>query len=114
MMLSIGLKTLQSGLGMLLLSSACAASPSHGESSPDLLLVSLPPASETRLAQNVPDRDRPRSESVPNAAGLSLQMFADQSAGVGSKVSFRVTSKKPGYLLLVDIDANGRMSQIFP
>jgi hypothetical protein len=41
-------------------------------------------------------------------------MFSDQTAGVGSKVSFRVTAKKPGYLLLVDIDANGRMSQIFP
>jgi hypothetical protein len=41
-------------------------------------------------------------------------MFADESAGVGSKVSFRVTARKPGYLLLVDIDANGRMSQIFP
>jgi hypothetical protein len=26
----------------------------------------------------------------------------------------RVTTKKPGYLLLVDIDANGNMSQIFP
>jgi hypothetical protein len=25
-----------------------------------------------------------------------------------------VTTKKPGYLLLVDIDANGKMSQIFP
>jgi len=26
----------------------------------------------------------------------------------------RVTTKKPGYLLLVDIDANRNMSQIFP
>ena len=26
----------------------------------------------------------------------------------------RVTTKKPGYLLLVGIDANGNMSQIFP
>ncbi len=41
-------------------------------------------------------------------------MSPGQSVGVGSKISFRVTAKKPGYLLLIDIDAQGRMSQIFP
>jgi hypothetical protein len=41
-------------------------------------------------------------------------MSPDQSVSVGAKISFRVTTKRPGYLLLVDIDANGRMSQIFP
>ena len=51
---------------------------------------------------------------MPNTANVSLQMFPDQTAGVGTKVSFRVTAKKPGYVLLVDIDADGRMSQIFP
>jgi len=41
-------------------------------------------------------------------------MFPEQTAGVGNKISFRVTTKKAGYVLLIDIDADGRMSQIFP
>jgi hypothetical protein len=78
----------QSGLGLLMLSAA------H--------------------AQNAPDRTTPAAANIPNAANVSLQMLPDQSPGVGTKISFRVTTKKPGYLLLVDIDADGRMSQIFP
>jgi uncharacterized protein DUF4384 len=112
--MSFGCKVLLTGVSMLVLSSAYAASPSFGVPSPEYLRVNLPSASETRLAQNVPNRDAPTTENIPNAASVSLQMFSDQTAGVGAKVSFRVTAKKPGYLLLVDIDANGRMSQIFP
>jgi len=52
--------------------------------------------------------------NIPNTANVSLQMRPDRSVSVGTKISFRVTTKKPGYLLLVDIDANGNMSQIFP
>jgi len=37
-------------------------------------------------------------------------MSPDRSVSVGTKISFRVKTKKPGYLLLVDIDANGNMS----
>jgi len=51
---------------------------------------------------------------LPNTANVSLQMAPDQSVSVGTKISFRVTTNKPGYLLLVDIDPSGKMSQIFP
>jgi hypothetical protein len=64
------------------------------------------------VAQNASDRVSAPAD-LPNAANLSLQMSPD-SAEIGTKVSFRITTKKPGYLLLVDIDANGNMSQIFP
>jgi Domain of unknown function (DUF4384) len=66
-----------------------------------------------RIAQNTSDRNDILPK-VPNAANLSLQMNPGQSVGVGTKISFRVTAKRPGYLLLVDIDPSGRMSQIFP
>jgi hypothetical protein len=33
---------------------------------------------------------------------------------VGGKVTFRVSAKRPGYLILVDVDAAGRVTQIFP
>jgi hypothetical protein len=45
---------------------------------------------------------------------VSLEMIAGRPVEVGSKVTFRVTARKPGYLLLVDIDATGKMTQIFP
>jgi len=66
-----------------------------------------------RVAQNASDRNN-ILPNIPNTANVSLQMSPDQSVGVGTKISFRVKTKKPGYLMLVDIDANGRMSQIFP
>lgn len=66
-----------------------------------------------RIAQNTSDRSN-MLPNIPNSANVSLQMSPDQSVAVGTRISFRVTTKKPGYLLLVDIDANGRMSQIFP
>ncbi|MFB9269863.1 DUF4384 domain-containing protein [Bradyrhizobium erythrophlei] len=49
-----------------------------------------------------------------NPASVSLQMLPGQTVNVGSKVSFGVTARKAGYLVLVDVDAEGRMSQIFP
>jgi len=72
------------------------------------------PASATMvLAQNVPDRTN-EPVNVPNTAKVSLQMSPDRTVPVGSRISFRVTTRRPGYLLLVDIDADGKMSQIFP
>ena len=54
------------------------------------------------------------ARSQTNAAGVSLQILPGQTVTLGGKVSFGVTVRKPGYLILVDIDAEGRMSQIFP
>jgi Domain of unknown function (DUF4384) len=52
--------------------------------------------------------------SIPNTANVALQMSPDQPVGIGAKISFRVRTAKPGYVLLVDIDPSGKMSQIFP
>jgi hypothetical protein len=49
-----------------------------------------------------------------NTASVSLEILPSQTVNVGGKVSFGVTARKPGYLILVDVDAEGRMSQIFP
>jgi len=79
--------------------------------------ASVPPitgaSSVTRIAQKTPERADSHA-NIPNPANVSLQMSPDRTVEVGTKISFRVTAKKRGYLLLVDIDADGRMSQIFP
>jgi hypothetical protein len=41
-------------------------------------------------------------------------MMPGQTVSVGSRVSFRITSKKAGYLVLVDVDATGHLTQIYP
>jgi len=67
-----------------------------------------------RIAQSASDQENIRPNISNTAKVLSLLMSPDQPVAVGTKISFRVKTKKPGYLMLVDIDANGRMSQIFP
>lgn len=51
---------------------------------------------------------------LPNPAKVAIKMIAGASVEVGSKVGFEVTSASRGYVLLVDIDPTGRMTQIFP
>ena len=56
----------------------------------------------------------PGIAKVSNAAEVSLEMLPGQTVSVGSQVSFRVTSRKAGYLVLVDMDATGHLAQIYP
>jgi len=51
---------------------------------------------------------------VPNPAGLSMQILPGPDIAAGSQVSFQVSSKKAGYLILVDVDATGKLIQIYP
>jgi hypothetical protein len=94
-------------LGVVAVSTADALANSS-RSLPDPVIPAV-----LRVAQNAPDGSNAPA-NVPNTASVSLRMSPGQSVSVGTKVSFRVTTRKPGYLLLVDIDANGNMSQIFP
>ena len=54
------------------------------------------------------------TEKVANPAEVKVEMMPGQTVSVGSRVSFRVTSKKAGYLVLVDVDATGHLTQIYP
>jgi len=56
----------------------------------------------------------PIDTKAVNPAELSIELLPALDVAVGTKVSFRVTSKKPGYLILVDVDADGKLTQIFP
>jgi hypothetical protein len=51
---------------------------------------------------------------IANSAEVSVEMMPGQTVSVGSKVSFRVTTKKAGYLVLVDVDVTGHLTQIYP
>ena len=57
---------------------------------------------------------RRMSIRAENAAGLDLAILPDIELASGSKVTFRIATRKPGYLILVDVDAAGKLTQIYP
>ncbi len=51
---------------------------------------------------------------VDNAAGVALDLIPNLEVNAGSKLGFRITTRKAGYLILLDVDATGKLTQIFP
>jgi hypothetical protein len=49
-----------------------------------------------------------------NDAGLELSILPDVELAAGTKVALRVATKKQGYLILVDVDPAGKLTQIYP
>lgn len=67
--------------------------------------VTVPPVTE------IPDLSSVRIE---NPAGLAIEILPGAELSVGTKVRFRIQSKRQGYLMLVSVDASGRLIQIYP
>lgn len=51
---------------------------------------------------------------ILNPAGLSVQIISGSMVGIGDLISFQISSRKAGYLILVDVDAGGKLTQIYP
>ena len=49
-----------------------------------------------------------------NSAGIAIQIMPGPDLQVGTRIAFRVATKKAGYLILVDVDADGKLTQIYP
>jgi len=49
-----------------------------------------------------------------NSAGLALAILPDVELAAGSKVTFRIATRKQGYLIQVDVDPAGKLTQIYP
>jgi uncharacterized protein DUF4384 len=56
----------------------------------------------------------PAGVKVANAAELAVEILPGPEIPTGTKVFFRISTKKEGYLLLVDVDAGGKLTQIYP
>ena len=77
--------------------------------------ANVPNNSGAGVHQTQQDLEALSSEiKVPNTAGLSMQILPGPDITAGSQVSFQVASKKPGYLILLDVDAAGKLVQIYP
>lgn len=49
-----------------------------------------------------------------NEAGVSVDVLPGTSLKIGERIAMRVSSQKPGYLIIVDIDAAGKLTQLYP
>jgi hypothetical protein len=76
-------------------------------------LAPTPPPSEPVTA--APGVELGKDElKADNPAGLSIEILPRADLPVGAHVTFKVTSRKRGYLMLVDVDAAGKLTQIYP
>jgi hypothetical protein len=55
-----------------------------------------------------------QSIKVANSAELNVEILPGLEIALDSKVSFQITTKKAGYLILFDVDATGKLTQIYP
>ena len=136
---AIGLMTSKSFAAVLILEGTAAPTssapaqpaPSPSAAPPEGTLQAPPPAAAVPAAPTpslapppsalaVPGSSRPASaadlagSAPPNQAEVSLEMLPGQTVTIGSIVSFKVTSKKAGYVVLMDVDASGHLTQIYP
>src|SRR5262249_22491158 len=56
----------------------------------------------------------PGGFNISNSAEVMIEIVPGQDLTVGSRVSFRISTKRAGYLILVDVDPNGKLTQIYP
>jgi hypothetical protein len=68
-------------------------------------LSTTPPANLSTLQASL---------TAKNPSGVSLDILPNAELKVGEKIVLRVATKKQGYLVLVDVDAAGKLTQIYP
>ena len=83
------------------------------QSAPQTEAVTVPAIAPARLP-DVPRKSSPAPLRLTNSAELSIEMTPGGTVSIGSRVSFRITCKKPGYVVLLDVDATGKLTQIYP
>lgn len=113
----------------VVLACVLAPSPAHADSTRravNVIDVTTPPAASTPAPVAAPEESSPSSATAlpstapttklkaANPAGLSVEMSPEAEIPVGATVSFRVSTRNEGYLVLLDVDANGKLTQIYP
>jgi secreted trypsin-like serine protease len=56
----------------------------------------------------------PPNPGFDNSAGLTVAFDKGDVVSVGDVVSYRVTTQKPGYLVIFDATPDGKLTQVFP
>ncbi|WP_395697042.1 DUF4384 domain-containing protein [Methylocella sp.] len=67
----------------------------------------------TRAVTILAPREAP-APGADNPAGLNVEILPAERIPLGAKVTFRVGARKSGYLILLEVDASGKVTQRFP
>jgi hypothetical protein len=91
-----------------------AAPAAQSAPSGDVAALSPPPSSRRNPLTAAELDALSKSVKLANPADLAVEITPGPEIAPGAKVSFRITTKKPGYLILVDVDPGGKLEQIYP
>ncbi|WP_293865857.1 DUF4384 domain-containing protein [uncultured Alsobacter sp.] len=97
--------------------------PAAAQTSPDraVKIITPPPAGSQPSPPSA--TEQPTLGSAPpvftpdddaNPSGVTLEIAPGNEAQVGSRMSVKVATKREGYLVLVDVDAAGTLTQVYP
>jgi hypothetical protein len=85
-----------------------------------IIIPNLPDVQETPAPPPGPDMSPARIErlnatvKVENQAAVSVDLIPRLDVAAGSKMGFRIATKRAGYLVLLAVDPAGKLTQIFP
>jgi secreted trypsin-like serine protease len=71
------------------------------------------PDAEPKPNQQTANPQKPDAQ-FDNVAGLAIALDKGDEVKVGDLVSYRVTTRQPGYLAIFDMTPDGKVTQIFP
>ena len=117
----VALRTLVAGA----LAAACVALPANAQledndNSRAVRIIETPPGqpaapgSPALAAPPMGSVDIRRPIKVQNPAGVELAVLPDVELVPGTRVSLRIATKQQGYLIVVDVDPTGKLTQIYP
>lgn len=79
-------------------------------------ILDEPPAAAPAPQTSAPALPKPPGKGGGSGAGsgVRIDVLPQEEFALGAPMSFRVTAEKSGYVILVDVDAQGKLAQIFP
>lgn len=100
------------GLALLcFISGGALAARAEADATRSVRILDEPPAEAPTPQAPAPALPKEPSKS---ASGVRVEVLPQDEFALGAPMSFRVTAEKAGYVILVDVDAQGKLSQIFP
>jgi hypothetical protein len=66
------------------------------------------------VGQNVAPQSEQPLPVGKNDAGVRIDVLPDSRLATGTKARFRITATQAGYLIVIDVNAAGKVTQIYP
>jgi hypothetical protein len=96
-------------------SAAPAAQPLAVAPAPPTVTAPVPNVKAPPVALPAPPKELPAASiSVENSAGVAIDILPGNKLHIGEKIMLRVSTKRAGYLVIVDVGANGKVTQLYP